>query len=454
MVNKQATQQYKVIVGLGSTGLSCARFFHAKGIPFRVVDSRFSPPCLAVFEVEFPFAEVELGGFSEATLMAAEELVVSPGVSLATPEIAKAIEAGVPVTGDIDIFRRYCKQPLVAITGSNGKSTVVTLIAEMAQRAGLNIGVGGNLDGRASMPALDMLSSETRELYLLELSSFQLETTQQLNADIAAILNVSEDHMDRYESMSEYANAKQRIFDGCSLAIINRNDESTLPPQTFAGEKISIGLDVPLANEWGIRLLEGREWIVKGEEQLVALDEIKLVGRHNVTNAMVALAVALQVGIDTEKAVETLREFQGLPHRCQWIRALRGVDYYNDSKGTNVSATCQAITGVAEKVSGSVFLIAGGLAKEADFGPLVPLLRSHVAHVVLIGRDGHMIADAIGDAVTTEFADTLEEAVSVCQDRAVAGDAVLLSPACASQDMFKDFAHRGRVFVATVEGLQ
>lgn len=454
MLNKQEKQSYKVIVGLGSTGLSCARFFHAKGIPFKVVDSRFSPPGLAVFEVEFPFAEVELGGFNEATLMAAEELVVSPGVSLATPEIAKAIKTGVPVTGDIDVFRRYCKQPLVAITGSNGKSTVVTLIAEMAQRAGLNIGVGGNLDGRASMPALDMLSSETRQLYVLELSSFQLETTQHLNADIAAILNVSEDHMDRYDSMSDYRGAKLRIFDGCRLVIINRNDESTLPQQGFSGEVISIGLDVPLANEFGIRNLDGREWIVKGDAELIALDEIKLVGRHNVANAMVALAVALQVGIEADHAVETLRKFQGLPHRCQWIRALRGVDYYNDSKGTNVSATCQAITGVAEKVTGSVFLIAGGLAKEADFGPLIPLLRSHVAQVVLIGRDGPMIAEAIGDAVPTAFADTLEDAIGVCQARAAAGDAVLLSPACASQDMFKDFAHRGRVFAATVEGLQ
>ena len=454
MVTRKDEQQYKVIVGLGSTGLSCARFFHTKGIPFRVVDSRFSPPCLATFEVEFPFAEVELGGFTEATLMSAQELVVSPGVSLSTPEIAKAIAAGVPVTGDIDIFRRYCKQPLVAITGSNGKSTVVTLIAEMAQRAGFNIGVGGNLDGRASMPALDMLSSDARELYLLELSSFQLETTQQLDADIATILNVSEDHMDRYDSMEDYRAAKLRIFDGCKLAIVNRNDETTLPPETFRGQVVSIGFDVPLANEYGIRALEGREWLVLGDECLIALDDIKLVGRHNVANAMVALAVAMQVGIPVEHAVETLRQFQGLPHRCQWVRSLRGVDYYNDSKGTNVNATCQAIDGVAQKTSGSVYLIAGGLAKEADFGPLVPLLRNHVAGIVLIGRDGQMIADAVSDAVKTEFADSLEEAVIICREKAVAGDAVLLSPACASQDMFKDFAHRGRVFVATVEGLQ
>lgn len=454
MVKRKDEQQCKVIVGLGSTGLSCARFFHAQGIPFRVVDSRFSPPCLATFEVEFPFADVELGGFTEATLLSAQELVVSPGVSLNTPEIAKAIEAGVPVTGDIDIFRRYCKQPLVAITGSNGKSTVVTLIAEMTRRAGLNIGVGGNLDGRASMPALDMLSSEARELYLLELSSFQLETTQQLDADIAAILNISEDHMDRYDSMDAYRAAKLGIFDGCKLAIVNRNDETTLPPETYQGAVISIGFDVPLADEFGIRALNGRDWLVLGDDCLIALDEIKLVGRHNVANAMVALAVATQVGVPVEQAVETLRQFQGLPHRCQWVRSLREVNYYNDSKGTNVNATCQAIGGVAEKITGSVYLIAGGLAKEADFGPLVPSLRNHVATVVLIGRDGQMIADAIGDAVTTEFADTLEEAVQICRERAVAGDAVLLSPACASQDMFKDFAHRGRVYVAAVEGLQ
>ncbi len=454
MVTRQERQQYKVIVGLGSTGLSCARFFHAQGIPFRVVDSRFSPPCLATLEVEFPFVDVELGGFSEETLLSADELVVSPGVSLATPEIAKAINSGIPVTGDIDIFRRYCKQPLVAITGSNGKSTVVTLLAEMAQRAGLNMGVGGNLDGRASMPALDMLSSEEREIYLLELSSFQLETTQHLNADIAAILNISEDHMDRYESMHEYRQAKLRIFDGCKTAVVNRNDESTLPPGTFGGEVISIGFDIPLSNEFGIRVLEEREWLVKGEECLIALDEMKLVGRHNVANAMVALAVAMQIGIPLVYAVETLKQFQGLLHRCQWVRSLRGVDYYNDSKGTNVSATCQAIAGVAEKIQGDVYLIAGGLAKEADFGPLVPLLRNYVSRVVLIGRDRQLIADAIADAVATEFAESLEEAISTCRELAIAGDAVLLSPACASQDMFKDFAHRGRVFVATTEGLQ
>lgn len=454
MVTRQENQQYKVIVGLGSTGLSCARFFHAKGIPFKVVDSRFSPPCLASLEVEFPFVEVELGGFSESTLLSAAEMVVSPGVSLATPEIAKAVKAGVPVTGDIDIFRRHCEQPLVAITGSNGKSTVVTLLAEMAQRANLNMGVGGNLDGRASMPALDMLSSEDRDIYLLELSSFQLETTQHLNADIAAILNISEDHMDRYASMHEYKEAKLRIFDGCKVAIVNRNDDTTRPPASFSGEEISIGFDIPLSHEFGVRTLDEREWLVKGDDCLIALDEIKLVGRHNVANAMVALAVALHIGIPLGHGVETLRQFQGLPHRCQWIRSLRGVDYYNDSKGTNVSAACQAIAGVAEKIQGDVYLIAGGLAKEADFGPLVPLLRNHVRRLVLIGRDAQLIADKVADSVESEFADSLEEAVSICRERAVAGDAVLLSPACASQDMFKDFAHRGRVYVATVEGLQ
>jgi UDP-N-acetylmuramoylalanine--D-glutamate ligase len=448
------TRKDKVIVGLGKTGLSCARYFHERGEAFRVIDNRFSPPCLPEFEVEFPFAEVELGEFSESTLLQADEIVLSPGVSKATPEIARAIEAGVRVTGDIDIFSRAAKAPVVAVTGSNGKSTVVTLVAEMARQAGLNVGVGGNLDGRASVPALDLLRLGNRDLYILELSSFQLETTSNLGAEVATILNISEDHLDRYQGMDDYIEAKKSIFRSCHQAVINRDETPALYDCLSAQQVVcSFGTGEPGDKQLGVVLQQREQWMAMADHLIMPLRDIRLVGRHNLSNAMAAYALGYAVGIPETAMIATLREFGGLPHRCQHVRNLRGVDYYNDSKGTNVGATQVAIQAVSERTRGELVLIAGGVGKGADFSPLLPLLDRYVKRVILIGKDAPMLATVIKDSADIMRASSMEEAVIEAAESANDGDAVLLSPACASYDMFKDFAHRGRVFVAAVEAL-
>lgn len=443
-----------VIVGLGKTGLSCARYLHAHGRAFKVIDSRFSPPALAEFETEFPGQAIELGGFSQQSLLQASEIVLSPGISLQTPEIAFAISQGVPVTGDIDIFSREVQAPVIAVTGSNGKSTVVTLVSEMARQVGINVAVGGNLDGRASMPALDLLRSGPRDLYVLELSSFQLETTSRLNAEIAVILNLTEDHLDRYVSMQEYAAAKQRIFNGARQVLINRDDPASEPLLAGASQRWTYGFS-PACDDhgYGVSVKGDVSWLTRGSNHLIPMRDIALVGRHNVGNAMAALALGHAVGIPDAAMVTTLREFPGLPHRCQLLRSLRGVNYYNDSKGTNVGATLVAIESVAERSRGEIVLIAGGIGKDADFSPLLPALECYVKRVVLIGRDADKLARLIGSRADIMRASSMEEAVAEAASSAVDGDAVLLSPACASFDMFKDFAHRGRVFAAAVEAL-
>lgn len=443
----------KVIVGLGQTGLSCARYFAARGIRFSVIDSRFSPPALAEFQSEFPDVELELGGFNSKSLMCADEIVLSPGISLKTPEIAQAVSSGIPVTGDIDIFCREAKAPIVAITGSNGKSTVVTLLGEMALKAGKHVGVGGNLDGRACTPALDLLSAGERDLYVLELSSFQLETTRHLNAHVSTILNISEDHLDRYDSMQDYMAAKQRIFRGSKQIVINRDSQESRPWQSTDAQISFFGID-SAANE-GASLVScsGENWLAIDGRPVMAASEIRIAGRHNLANAMAAYMLGQAVGLPQEAMLATLREFAGLPHRCQLVRQFKGVDYYNDSKGTNVGATVMALQGIGERTAGDVVLIAGGIAKEQDFSPLLPVLDRYVKRVILIGKDTDQIAHVIEHRVDIMRATSMEEAVTEASLSAAAGDAVLLSPACASFDMFKDFAHRGRTFSAAVEAL-
>jgi len=454
-MNRNFEKRVKVIVGLGKTGLSCARYFHASGESFRVVDSRFSPPGLAEFEREFPNADIELGGFSEQSLLDADQIVLSPGVSLQTPEIAMAVAKGVRVTGDIDIFSKAVKAPIVAITGSNGKSTVVTLVAEMARHAGISVGVGGNLDGRASMPALDLLRCGDRDLFVLELSSFQLETTTSLNAEAAVILNISEDHLDRYPDMHSYAAAKQRIFRGCKQIVVNRDDPQSTPWSETSDIKTqwSYGLSAPQVRGFGVIKTDNGAGIALADHFIMLADEIRLPGRHNLSNAMAALALGHAVGIPEVAMVSALREFSGLPHRCQHLRELRGVNYFNDSKGTNVGATQVAIESIAERTTGEIVLIAGGIGKDADFSPLMSLLERYVKRVILIGRDADKLAHLIGKRVDIMRASSMEEAVKEASESAVPGDTVLLSPACASYDMFKDFAHRGRMFAAAVESL-
>lgn len=451
-------KRLRVIVGLGKTGLSCARYLHSLGEVFMVTDSRLTPPGLAEFRVEFPDVTLELGGFREETFVNAVELIVSPGISLQTPEIQAALKAGVSITGDIDIFSRAASAPIVAVTGSNGKSTVVSLLGAMAREDGLRVSVGGNLDGAEAAPALDLLRKGPSDLYILELSSFQLETTDHLGAEAAVILNISDDHMDRYATLQEYKDAKQRIFRGCRHAVVNRDDAASAPAYVQDLVTHSYGLDFdldrPLSNAWGLLRNEGQDYLTFGEETLVPARDLKIAGKHNLSNALAALALGTAIGLSRDSMVTALKKFPGLPHRCQWVRSLRGVDYYNDSKGTNVGASVVAVESLGELVTGSIVLIAGGIDKEADFSPMRPVVEKFVKLAVLIGRDAKKIAAALKGATETIFAETLPEAVAVSAARAVSGDAVLLSPACASFDMFTDFTHRGRVFTEAVEGLQ
>ncbi len=447
-------EKIRVIAGLGKTGLSCARYLHTLGEKFAVADSRLNPPGLAEFRVEFPGIVVELGGFPEAMFMEAAELIVSPGISLQTPAIKAAMDAGIRICGDIDLFSRVANKPIVAVTGSNGKSTVVTLVGEMARAAGIKVGVGGNLDGAGAAPALDLLRNGGSDLYVLELSSFQLETTHNLGAEVAVILNLSEDHMDRYATMRDYLSAKQRIFLGCQQVVANRDDPASAPQSTMAAVVHSYGLDIPAVGSWGVLHADDQYFLSFGGHKLLAVKDLKIAGKHNVSNALAALALGEAIGLPRQSMLETLKKFPGLPHRCQWVRNLRGVDFYNDSKGTNVGASLVAIESLGELVSGKLVLIAGGVDKEADFSGMASHVARFVKLLVLIGRDAGNIAAALKGATEMVFASTLQEAVAVSASRAASGDAVLLSPACASFDMFSDFTHRGRVFIETVEALR
>lgn len=447
-------EKIRVIAGLGKTGLSCARYLHSLGEKFAVADSRLNPPGLSEFRVEFPGVVVELGGFPETMFMAAAELIVSPGISLQTPAIKAAMDAGIHICGDIDLFSRVANKPIVAVTGSNGKSTVVTLVGEMARAAGIKVGVGGNLDGADAAPALDLLRNGGSDLYVLELSSFQLETTHNLGAEVAVILNLSQDHMDRYATMRDYLSAKQRVFLGCHQIVANRDDSASAPQSTKAAVVHSYGLDKPAVGSWGVLHADGQDFLAFGGEKLLAVKDLKIAGKHNVSNALAALALGEAISLPRQSMLETLKKFPGLPHRCQWVRNLRGVDFYNDSKGTNVGASLVAIESLGELVSGKLVLIAGGVDKEADFSGMASQVARFVKLLVLIGRDGGNIAAALKGATEMVFASTLQEAVAVSASRATSGDAVLLSPACASFDMFSDFTHRGRVFIEAVEALR
>lgn len=446
-------QNSRIIVGLGKTGLSVARYLHSVGAGFAVVDSRMSPPGLAEFSREFPEVSLTLGEFPVAQMCAADELVVSPGVSLETPAIRAAIAAGVAITGDIDMFSKAVTAPVLAVTGSNGKSTVVSLLGAMARAAGVNVAVGGNLDGAEAAPALDLLRGEPRDLYVLELSSFQLETTSMLGARAATILNISDDHMDRYASLQDYAAAKQRIFLGCQHVVLNRDEAQVAPSAATPIAVSSFGLDAPDVEAWGVLVQQGRQYLAHGNTALLPADEMKIAGKHNVANALAALALGEAAGLPVAAMLDALRHFPGLPHRCQWVRERGGVNYYNDSKGTNVGASIVAIASLGEMASGKLVLIAGGIGKEADFSPLLPVVSRFVRLAILIGRDAGKIAAVFRQSEQVVLTASMESAVQLAADNAQPGDVVLLSPACASLDMFTDFGHRGRVYTQAVEAL-
>lgn len=443
-----ASDQFRIVVGLGKSGMSLVRFLARRGIAFAVADTRENPPELATLRRDYPQVEVRCGELDVEFLCRASELLVSPGLALATPALQQAAARGVRLSGDIELFARNAQAPIVAISGSNAKSTVTTLVGDMAAAAGKRVAVGGNL----GTPALDLLADDV-ELYVLELSSFQLETTDQLNAEVATVLNISEDHMDRYSGLPAYHLAKHRIFRGARQVVYNRQDALTRP---LMGEGLpcwTFGLNKPDFKAFGLREENGQKYLAFEFQNLMPVSELKIRGSHNQANALAALALGHAVGLPFEPMLATLRTFAGLAHRCQWLRERDGVSYYDDSKATNVGAALAAIEGLGADIDGKLVLVAGGDGKGADFSGLKAPVAAHCRAVVLLGRDAELIAAALGDGVPLVRVKTLDEAVEQCAALAQPGDAVLLSPACASLDMFKNYEERGRLFAQAVEGL-
>lgn len=447
-----------LIVGMGASGLSCARFLHRRGESFALLDSRAEPPALQQLRDEMPEVQAFCGGFDVPVMHAAQRIVLSPGISLREPSIAAAAQRGAEIFGDIELFARHADAPVVAITGSNGKSTVTALVGEMASAAGLSVKVGGNI----GTPALDLLSGEKdqTDYYVLELSSFQLETTQSLNAYAAVVLNISPDHMDRYRNVDEYAAAKQAIYQGDGVLVVNRDDPKVMAMAVAIQQQapqrrvIRFGLQPPLDGEFGISNVAGddgdEQWLAFGATRLLDTRQLRIAGKHNQANALAALALGDAMRLPMNETLNVLREFPGLPHRTQWVANLNEVNWYNDSKGTNVGATVAAVAGMpGEKV-----LIAGGDGKGADFSPLKDMAIHHnVKAVVLIGRDGPAIAKALDAVVPVSYATDMLDAVNQAHAVAQPGDCVLLSPACASFDMFSNYVERGKVFEQAVRRL-
>jgi UDP-N-acetylmuramoylalanine--D-glutamate ligase len=443
-----ASDQFRIVVGLGKSGMSLVRFLARQGLAFAVVDTRANPPELANLREQFPQVDVRCGELDVDFLCRASELLVSPGLALSTPALQQAAARGVKLSGDIDLFARYAKAPIIAITGSNAKSTVTTLVGEMAVAAGKKVAVGGNL----GVPALDLLSDDI-ELYVLELSSFQLETTDQLNAEVATCLNISEDHMDRYASLAAYHLAKHRIFRGARQVVVNRDDALSRPLVAEQMPCWLFGLGKPDFKRFGLLTESGEKYLAYQFDALLPTAALKIRGAHNQSNALAALALGHAVGLPMAPMLEALKRFAGLPHRCQWVGERHDVNYYDDSKATNVGAALAAIEGLGADIAGKLVLIAGGDGKGADFSALAKPVAQVCRAVVLLGRDAERLAAALGEGVPLIRVATLEEAVQRSAELAQPGDAVLLSPACASLDMFKNFEERGRLFAQAVEAL-
>ena len=439
----------KVVAGLGISGVSAVNFLHENGYRVAVTDSREVPPG----HEQIPAAvQTSFGQLDQDLLLQAEEIVISPGLDPQLPAIQAAIAKGIPVISEIQILRRATDKPIVAITGSNAKSTVTTLIGLMAQDAGVKVAVGGNL-GR---PALD-LTHDDPDVYILELSSFQLEATSSLNAEVAVVLNMSEDHLDRHGDMAGYHAAKHRIFQGVKKVVYNRDDSLTRPLVPDVTPMQSFGLNAPDLKQYGIlREDNGTIWLARGRERLLKSSEMYIQGTHNVANALACLALGEAIGLPMDKMLETLKNFKGLEHRCEFVKEVNGVRYYNDSKGTNIGATLAALDGLGaaiEAQGGQVAIILGGQGKGQDFTALRESLQKYAKVAVLMGEDRSIIENAIAGTTTLLHAASLQQAVELCQQHTHAQDVVLLSPACASFDMFTGYPERGHRFVEYVNAL-
>lgn len=429
-----------VVLGLGATGLSVVRYLCDQGIIPLVMDSRYQPPGVDELARLYPDVQLVTGDFDCRYLVQAKQIIISPGIAVDTPEICVAIDMGIEVIGDVELFARAIKdrEPcVIGITGSNGKSTVTTLVGEMAKKAGLNYAVGGNI----GVPVLDLLK-EPRDLYILELSSFQLETTQSLNCIVATCLNISEDHMDRYTDLEAYRQAKLSLYSQSKRALFNRDDQLTKPNAPMSQN--NFGLSMLSDDEWGMR--DGK--LLHGASEIMNLQDVALVGSHNHVNLLAAMALAYQVGIEKNSMIQVAMTFTGLVHRCELVAVHNGVSYVNDSKATNVGATVAALEGLSAHL-GNIILIAGGDGKGADFKPLEPVIQG-LSYLITLGKDGNKIAAFSEEAICVN---SMSDAVKRASELAKVGDIVLMSPACASLDMYNNFMARGEDFRAEVNAL-
>ena len=454
----ELTNRHTLVLGLGASGLSMARWLANRGASVRVADSRNAPPFAAQLQSELPAVELHTGAFRAENFAGVDLIAISPGVPLAEPLVRAAVERGIDVVGDIELFARIREEfpgnRVIAITGSNGKSTVTEMVGAMVRAAKIRTLVAGNI-GLPIMEALTEVEAGHRrrpDVFVLELSSFQLESTRSLNPDAAAVLNVSEDHLDRYSGMRDYADAKARIFLGDGIQVVNREDgwaRGMIGP----GRKVfTFGLDEPWnEGNWGLRDIEGELWLAEGRANLMKISELKVAGLHNAANALAALALCRAIRLPYEPLLDALFKFEGLPHRVQKVAEVGGVAFYDDSKGTNVGATVAALMGMTSRI----VLIAGGEGKGQDFSPLRDAVAKKAKGVVVIGRDGDKIAAAIeASGVAIVHAASMHDAVRAGFSLAQPGDAVMLSPACASFDMFRNYEHRAEVFVEEVRALE
>ncbi len=444
--NATAPRPDTLVYGLGNTGLSVARYLSRRGVEAVYVDSRDRPPGLEDLHGIVPHAEVVVGDTSAALLRDISRMIVSPGIADNDEFLTEARRADIDIQSDIEIFVKDVEREFVAITGSNGKSTVTTLLALMCDAAGKRALAGGNL----GPPALDLLAGETPDLYVLELSSFQLQRTRHLPAKVAVLLNVSPDHLDWHADEAEYRAAKYRIFDQADAAVINRDDPEALGRLSADLPRVSFGLDEPGPGQYGVVTDDRGDYLARGDRPLLACRDIGLVGLHNRANALAAMAAGELVGLDTAAMLAVVGEFRGLPHRMQFVRSIGGVDYINDSKATNVGAAVASV----RSVGGPVVLLAGGQGKGGDFSAFAAAVGDRLRAAVVYGEDAGLLADAFSGEAPLYRVDELSDAIAKGRELAAAGDTVLLAPACASFDQFENYQRRGDAFCDAVAGLR
>ena len=431
----------KLVLGLGDTGFSIARFLSKQNIAYKLADSRTQPPFLSDYLSEFPNSKPVLGDWTQDLLVDIDEIFISPGIAQTQSIVVWAREQGIPVISDIELFSRYANAPVIGITGSNGKSTVTQLLGEMIANEGKKVAVGGNI----GKPALDCLD-DAIEYYVLELSSYQLDYTQNLNLFTGVVLNITPDHLDRYDSFEKYIDSKLSLYQYCQHLVVNI-DEPLVPKKKAVKH---FGMDMPKQpTDFGTVTCHGSCYFLKGDDVLLYVGDMQLIGEHNITNVLAALALGDAIGLSADSMVESIKAFKGLEHRLEWVAKKQGVDYYNDSKATNVVSTIKALNALIDRHE-NIVLIAGGIAKQEDYTPLFDLIDKDVVSVVLIGQSAKTLGEGIKKS-SVNYVDSMDEAVNLAASMVNDG-VVLLSPACASFDMFDNFEARGKAFKQAIFG--